>query len=167
VARARVTEQLGRPSIVGATVVYHRAGTNGSQIRLLDLATGRDTMLRSEHRALLSNPTFDGRRVLYVRSVYTRQELRLGPLQRRATTKDQRLYSTYPTARRDVEHEKGHGLHHAGYPHGKRPKPPPRPPAGVTDTLWTTALGPTTAYVTRIRKRAGAATTSTILSVPR
>jgi hypothetical protein len=167
VARARVNEQLGRPSIVGATVVYHRAGTNGSQIRLLDLATGRDTLLRSEHRALLSNPTFDGRRVLYVRSVYTRQELRLGPLQRRATIKDQRLYSTYPTGRRDVEHEKGHGLHHAGYPHGKRPKLPPRPPAGVTDTLWTTALSPTTAYVTRIRKRTGAATTSTILSVPR
>ena len=30
------------------------------------------TLLRSEHRALLSNPTFDGRRVLYVRSTYTR-----------------------------------------------------------------------------------------------
>ena len=113
VARARGTEQLGRPSIVGATVVYHRAGTSGSQIRLLDLATGRDTLLRSEHRALLSNPTFDGRRVLYVRSVYTRQELRLGPLQPRATTKDQRLYTTWPTARRDLGLREG-------------PPPPPR-----------------------------------------
>jgi hypothetical protein len=167
VARAPGTEQLGRPSIVGATVVYHRAGTAGSQIRLLDLATGRDTVLRSEHRALLSNPTFDGRRVLYVRSVYTQQELRLGVLQRRATTKDQRLYITWPTGRRDPGREKGHHRHRAGYKNHKPPKLWRRPPAGITDTLWTTALGPTTAYVTRIRKRAGAATTSTILSVPR
>ena len=167
VARARVSELLGRPSIVGATVVYHRADTTGSQIRLLDLATGRDTLLRSEHRALLSNPTFDGRRVLYVRSVYTQQELRLGPLQRRATTKDQRLYTTWPTGRRDLGREKGHHRHRAGYRHHKPPKLWRRPPAGITDTLWTTALGPTTAYVTRIRKRTGAATTSTILSVPR
>jgi hypothetical protein len=167
VARARGSEQLGRPSIVGATVVYHRAGTSGSQIRLLDLATGRNTVLRSEHRALLSNPAFDGRRVLYVRSVYTQQELRLGTLQRRATTKDQRLYTTWPTARRDLGREKGHHRHRAGYKRHKPPKLWRRPPAGITDTLWTTALGPTTAYVTRIRKQAGAATTSTILSVPR
>jgi hypothetical protein len=167
VARALGSEQLGRPSIVGATVVYHRAGRDGSQIRRLDLATGTDAVLRSEPRALLSNPTFDGHRILYVRSTYTRQELRLGPVARRKTTRDQLLYGTTPTARRDAEHEKGHGLHHAGYPHGKRPKLPARPPAGVIDTLWTTALGPTTAYVTRIRKRTGAATTSMIISVPR
>jgi hypothetical protein len=167
VARARAGEQLGRPSIVGATVVYHRAGTSGSQIRLLDLAAARDTLLRSEHRALLSNPTFDGRRVLYVRSTYKSQELRLGPLTRRATTKDQRLYATWPTARRDPGREKGHQRHRAGYKNHKPPKLWRRPPAGITDTLWTTALGPTTAYVTRIRKRTGAATTSTIISVPR
>jgi hypothetical protein len=166
VARARRTDQLlGRPSIVGATVVYHRAGKNGSEIRLLDLDRGVDTLLRSEHRALLSNPTFDGRRVLYVRSVYTRQELRLGVLQRRATAKDQRLYTTWPTGRRDLGREPGHHRHRAG--DRKPPKLWRRPPAGITDTLWTTALGPTTAYVTRIRKRTGAATTSTILSVPR
>ena len=134
---------------------------------MLDLDRGADTLLRSEHRALLSNPTFDGRRVLYVRSVYTRQELRLGVLQRRATTKDQRLFTTWPTARRDLGREKGHHRHRAGYKNHKPPKLWRRPPAGITDTLWTTALGPTTAYVTRIRKRTGAATTSTILSVPR
>ena len=86
IATAGAGEQLGRPSIVGQTVVFHRAGRNGSQIRLLDLATNRGSVLRSERRALLSNPTFDGRRILYVRSTYKRQELRLGPLVRRATT---------------------------------------------------------------------------------
>jgi hypothetical protein len=168
VARVRRPDQLlGRPSIVGATVVYHRAGPKGSEIRLLDLDLGVETLLRSEHRALLSNPTFDGRRLLYVRSTYKAQELRLGPLQPRATTKDQRLYTTWPTGRRDLGREKGHHRHRAGYRDHKPPKLWRRPPAGITDTLWTTALGPTTAYVTRIRKRAGTATTSTILSVPR
>jgi hypothetical protein len=166
IATARAGEQLGRPSIVGQTVVFHRAGRDGSSIRLFDFATNVESVLRSERRALLSNPTFDGRRVLYVRSTYTRQELRLGILRRRATTRDELLFRTTPTGRRDVEHEKGHHRHAAGYPHGKPPKLYPRPPAGVIDTLWTTALSPTTAYVTRLRERNGA-TSATILSVPR
>jgi hypothetical protein len=166
IATARAGEQLGRPSIVGQAVVFHRAGRAGSQIRLFDLATNRESLLRSERRALLSNPTFDGRRLLYVRSTYTRQELRLGILRRRATTSDQLLYRTTPTGRRDAEHEKGHHRHAAGYPNGKPPKLYPRPPAGIIDTLWTTALSPTTAYVTRVRERNGT-TTATILGVPR
>jgi hypothetical protein len=166
IATARAGEQLGRPSIVGQTVVFHRAGRQGSQIRLFDLATGRGALLRSERRALLSNPTFDGRRIVYVRSTYTRQELRLGILRRRATTRDELLYGTTPTARRDAEHEKGHHRHSAGYPGGRPPKLYARPPAGITDTLWTTALSPTTAFVTRLRERNGT-TTATILSVPR
>jgi hypothetical protein len=166
IATAGAGQQLGRPSIVGQTVVFHRAGRTGSQIRLFDLATNRESVLRSERRALLSNPTFDGRRIVYVRSTYRLQELRLGILRRRATTRDELLYRTTPTARRDAEHEKGHHRHAAGYPGGKAPKLPPRPPAGVTDTLWTTALSGTTAYVTRLRLRNGV-TTATILSVPR
>ena len=166
VATARSGEQLGRPSIVGSTVLFHRAGKAGSSIRLFDLATGRESLLRSERRALLSNPSFDGRRMLYVRSTYTRQELRLGPLVRRATTRDQALYRTTPTARRDAGHEPGHHRHSAGYKGGKPPPLAPRPPAGVVDTLWTTALGPGVAYVTRLRKKSGV-TTATLLSVPR
>jgi hypothetical protein len=167
IATARAGEQLGRPSIAGQAVVFHRAGKSGSSLRLFDLATNRESIVRSEARALLSNPTFDGHRIVYVRSTYKVQELRLGPLARRATKKDRVLYGTTPTARRDAEHEKGHHRHAAGYPGGKPPKLYKRPPAGVTDTLWTTALGPTTAYVTRIRKQAGRATTATILSVAR
>ena len=89
-------------------------------------------MLRSERRALLLNPSFDGHELLYVRSTYTRQELRLGPPVRRATTRDRRLYGTTPTGRRDAGHEQGHGRHRAGYPDGKPPRLAPRPPAGIS-----------------------------------
>ena len=91
-----------RPSL------FHRAGKAGSSIRLFDLATGRESVVRSERRALLSNPSFDGRRMLYVRSTYTRQELRLGPLVRRAhDAATSALYRTTPTARRDAEPRAG------------------------------------------------------------
>ena len=169
VATARGGEQLGRPALAGQALVFHRAGrTGGAQIRLVDLGSGQERVLRSEKRALLLNPSFDGNALLYVRSTYTRQELRLGPPVRRATTRDRRLYGTTPTGRRDAGHEKGHGRHRAGYKGGKPPKLAPRPPAGVSTTLWTTALGPGAAYVTRLRHRTGAAaTTATVLSVAR
>ena len=73
-----------------------RRQATAPQIRLLDLATGRDTLLRSEHRALLSNPTFDGRRLLYVRSTYTRQELRLGALRRARDDQGPAALPTHP-----------------------------------------------------------------------
>jgi hypothetical protein len=168
VAIARAGEQLGRPALAGQALVFHRAGRSGSQIRRLDLLTGQEQVLRSEKRALLLNPSFDGGSLLYVRSTYTRQELRVGPPVRRATTRDRRLYSTTPTGRRDAGHERGRGRHRARNPDRKPPRLPPRPPAGVSTTLWTTALGPATAYVTRLRHRRGTpTTTATVLSVAR
>jgi hypothetical protein len=166
IATARPGEQLGRPSISGGAVVFHRAGKTGSSIRLFDLVANLEGVIRTERRALLSNPSFDGRRLLYVRSTYTRQELRLGPLVRRRTTSDQVLYRMTPTARRDASRESGHHRHSVGYKGRKPPPLAPRPPAGVIDTLWTTALGPGVAYVTRIRKRGGV-TSAAVLSVPR
>jgi hypothetical protein len=166
VVSARRSEQLGRPALAGSTLVFHRAGRSGAQVRVLDLASGRGGLLRSERRALLSNPSFDGHQVLYVRSTYTRQELRLGPAVRRRATSDRVLYRTTPTARRDAGKETGHSRHAAGYPHGRPPRQPRRPAAGVTDTLWTTALGNDAAFVTRLRLRGGT-TTATVLSVGR
>jgi hypothetical protein len=168
VAIARAGEQLGRPALAGQALVFHRAGRSGSQIRRLDLLTGQEQVLRSEKRALLLNPSFDGGTLLYVRSTYTRQELRVGPPVRRATTRDRRLYSTTPTGRRDAGHERGRGRHRLRNPSRKPPRLAPRPPAGVSTTLWTTALGPATAYVTRLRHRRGTpTTTATVLSVAR
>jgi hypothetical protein len=168
VASARASEQLGRPALAGQSLVFHRVGRSGSQIRLLDLGTGLERVLRSERRAQLLNPSFDGGELLYVRSTYTRQELLLGPPDRRATRHDRRLYGTTPTGRRDAGREPGHARHRVGYP-GRRPPPlAPRPAAGITSTLWTTALGPREAYVTRLRRHRGStATTAAVLSVPR
>ena len=166
VVQAIGTEQLGRPALAGQTLVFHVAARSGSAIRLLDLATGAQRLVRSERRALLSNPSFDGASLLYVRSTYTLQELRLGGLARRRTTSDRVLYRTTPTARRDASHEPGRHRHSAGYRRRKPPPLAPRPPAGVVDTLWTTALGPASAYVTRLRRRGGV-TSATLLGVPR
>jgi hypothetical protein len=68
--------------------------------------------------------------------------------------------------RRDAGHEPGHHRHGAGYPGGRAPRLPPRAPAGVDLTLWTTALARGAAYVTSIR-RAGGATTTQILAIRR
>ena len=159
-------EQLGRPSIVGADGrLPPRRHAPARSIRLLDLATGRESLLRSERRALLSNPSFDGRRVLYVRSTYTRQELRLGSCapQRRPATARSTAPRRPPAATRATRGPPPPLRRLQG---GKPPPLAPRPPAGVIDTLWTTALGPSAAYVTRLRKRSGV-TTATMLSVPR
>ena len=163
--RAAASNSAG-PRSSARRSLFHRASRTGSSIRLFDLALKRESEVRSERRALLSNPSFDGRRIVYVRSTSTLQELRLGPLVRRSVSRDRALYRTTPTARRDATHEKGRHRHSAGYKGGKPPRLAPRPPAGVVDTLWTTALGPTAAYVTRLRKRSGV-TTATVLSVPR
>jgi hypothetical protein len=166
VAAASRSGQLGRPALAGHTLVFHRAGPGGSQIRLLDLRSGRGLLLRSERLAQLLNPSLAGHRLLYVRSTASRQQLRIGPASRRSTTADRLLYGTWPTGRRDDGAEKGHSRHRQGYPGGHPPPLAPRPPAGATDTLWTTALGPHHAYVTRLRRH-GATTTATLLRVAR
>ena len=137
VAIARGAEQLGRPALSGQTLVFHRAGRGGSQIRLLDLGTGQERVLRSQRRALLLNPSFDGRELLYVRSTSTRQELRLGPPARRAPSRDRRLYGTTPTGRRDAGHGPGRpatawATRAASRPGSRRGRLP-----GVSTTLWT------------------------------
>jgi hypothetical protein len=66
------------------------------------------------------------------------------------------------SGRRDREHEPGRKRHRH---QGRRPKLPPRAQPGVVDTLWTTALTPAAAYVTRIRARTGAPRTADILRV--
>jgi hypothetical protein len=75
---------------------------------------------------------------------------------------DRVLYSTTPTGRRDRAHEPGYNTHEH-FPGGLYP----RPPAGRSDTLWTTALGPGAAYVTRLRQRTGKPPTAVLLRVTR
>jgi hypothetical protein len=160
--------QIGRPVVDGDRVVYHLAGRNGSRIVLRELATGAARVVRQTRRSLLMNPTLVGDTLLHVASTSRIQELLLGPLD----GDDRPLYATTPTARRDNGREPGNGRHrHYRFIRGRYravapPRLAPRPPRGVTVTLWTTALDPEFAYVTRLALR-GRTTTAALLRISR
>ena len=163
VARAGANTTLGRPALAGDRLLFHVAGASRARIDEVRLATGSRSTLRSAPRALLLNPSSDGRRLLYVRSTFQRQQLRIGSLTRRAVRLDRALYGTVPTGRRDAGHEPG-DVHKK---HGWPKKLPPRPKPGVNVTLWSTALAPGSAFVTRLRQDTGKPVRATLLRVPR
>ena len=108
--------ELGRPALQGDRLAFHLIGRT-SRIIVADLSTGQAATARQERRALLLNPSLQGRRLLYVRAHYARQELRLGPVTRRSPRKDRRLWSTVPTGYRDAGHEPGNEHKQHGHPH--------------------------------------------------
>jgi hypothetical protein len=143
--------RLGRPSIDGDRVVLHVATRRACWIEEIYVPTHRVAVLReATDGALLLNPSQLAGQLLYVRSSPQGQEVLLGPRRERSGRADTRLYATYPVARRDAGHEPGRHRHGAGYPGGRPPPLPTRPPAGVGFELWTTALAPGAAYVTRV-----------------
>ncbi|MEA2154369.1 MAG: hypothetical protein QOE11_509 [Solirubrobacteraceae bacterium] len=165
--RVIAPDRIGRPSIDGNRAVFHIATRGASRIEEVFVPTRRRAVLRrARSGALLLNPSELGGQLLYVRSSPQGQEVLLGPRRDRSAAADRRLYRTHPTVRRDAGHEPGHHRHGAGYPGGRAPRLPPRAPAGVDLTLWTTALARGAAYVTSIR-RAGGATTTQILAIRR
>jgi hypothetical protein len=155
--------ELGRPALDGDRLAFHAAGRSGGRILLAELGRGRTVTVRRERRALLLNPSLLGGQLLYVRAVYSRQELRVGPASRRTPRRDRRIWSTVPTGRRDAGHEPGDRHQRHGHPHKlwRRPRP------GVSATLWTTALAEDAAYVTRLRQAAGKPLYAEILRVGR
>jgi hypothetical protein len=155
--------ELGRPALEGSRLAFHVNVVRSGRIVLLDLETGQGGTVRKERRALLLNPSLHGGRLLYVRAVYSRQELRLGPPTRRSPRRDRRLWSTVPTGHRDAGHEPGQRHLRHGHPHRMWR----RPRAGVSATLWTTALAADVAYVTRLRQIAGKPLVAELLRVPR
>jgi hypothetical protein len=157
------SHELGRPALEGGKMAYHVPGRTGSRLVIADLASGKRTTVRRERHALLTNPSLAGGRLLYVRSVYTRQELRLGPQSKRNPRRDRRLWSMPPTGRRDSGHDPGKEHHRHGWPR----KLWPRPKRGLSATLWTTALAADVAYVTLLRQVSGAPLEVAILRVER
>ena len=160
VARAA---ELGRPALEGDRVAFHVTSHRSGRIVVFDLSTGRGRTARQERRALLLNPSLHDGRLLYVRAVFSRQQLLLGPLRRRSPRRDRKLWSIVPTGRRDAGHEPGDRHKKHGQPH----KLWKRPRRGVSNTLWTTALAEDAAYVTRLRQVAGRPLKSEILRVTR
>ena len=161
--RVAKSAELGRPALEGGRIAYHVPGRNGSRIVIADLATGKRTTVRRERRAMLLNPSLHGGDLAYVRSLYRRQELRVGPQSKRTPRRDRRLWSTVPTARRDAGHEPGKKHHRHGWPR----KLWPRPKRGLSATVWTTALGADVAYVALLRQTVGQPLDYAILRVPR
>lgn len=161
--RIAKSKELGRPTLEGTKLAYHVNGRTGSRIVIADAATGKRTTVRRERRALLLNPSLQGGRLLYVRNHYKRQELRIGPQTKRGVTKDRRMWSIVPTGRRDAGHDPGKKHHRHGWPRRLWP----RPKQGLSATMWTTALGAETAYVTLLRQLAGQPLQVTILRVAR
>ncbi len=154
VAVARDRGSLGRPVVDDTRIVFDDQTPTLSRILQRDLATGELSTLRRATGALLLQPSMVNRRLMYVRSTSDDQTAYLG---------GHRVYTTTPSARRDAGVGKGHHKHRAGYPRGRRPRDPPRPPAGLTVTLWTTAFDGPAAYVTRLRHRAGGTVQARIL----
>jgi hypothetical protein len=158
ISHARAAGRLGRPSLGHNTVVYHMVNPHGSKLFSLDLLSGKRRLLRSSDRDLLLNPARVGSRLLFVRVGRCGQELQLGALTGRGPTRT--LYRLPPLAGQDAGHERGHttqGEH----------LPCPHPPKPTKRMLWTTALTPTTAYVTVLRPAARGHTTPSLIAVSR
>lgn len=159
VPRQVVIGQLGRPALSGNLLVYDVDG----RIESVDLVSGVRTMLRRESRAQLRGPSIVGQEIVYVRATYTRQQVRVGRLRPQRVSSDDAVYGTYPTARRDAGHEPNRfpAKGHINKPLWERP------PAGVQDTLTTTAAAGSNVYITRVRKRPKQAPFATVLVVAR
>ncbi len=168
IRRTRAPDRIGRPSIDGDRVVYHLAvRADNSAIEEIYLPTRRRTRLRTgRNGAQLLNPSEQGGSLLFVRSSAERQEVLLGPRRARRGARDRRLLNMHAAIRRDAGREPGHARHGAGYRGGKAPKLPQRAPEGVTVTLWSTALAPGAAYVSRMRRTA-AGTSNVIVRLAR
>jgi hypothetical protein len=152
--------ELGRPALDGNVLLFHRTTAHGAAIAKLDLATGAQATLRSQRRVLLLNPSALNGRMVYVRSTARRQQLMTGGAVPRSVGRDRVVWSTLETGRPDAGCEPGR-CHAVDHPHHA----PPRPPRGRNDTLWTTAIAPGTAYVTRLRQRTGQPVKATLLRV--
>jgi hypothetical protein len=158
--------EIGRPALAGNLLLCHLAGPSGSRILAIDLTTGAQQVLRTDPGAQITNPSTDGSRLLYVHATGQTQQLRIGPLAPGDPAADAALIIHAAAGRRDREHEPGRHRHRAGYPGRRRPPLPPRAAPGVVATLWSTALMPGAAFVTRLRVVRGQGRTADILTVP-
>jgi hypothetical protein len=166
VLESRAPTEIGRPALNGQILLCHLAGPRGSRLLAVDLATGAQQVLRTQPGAMITNPSTDGSRLLYVHATGQTQQLRVGPLAPADPAADAVVFIHASPGRRDREHEPGRRRHRQGYPGHRHPPLPPRSVPGTVATLWTTALVPGTAYVTRLRAVRGKGRTADILAVP-
>jgi hypothetical protein len=157
VEKTKRPASLGRPALGVDLVVFHRATDTGSWITAVNVVSGTRLRLRYSRDDQLLNPSVFAGQLLYVRASRCSQQLRIGPLR---GGREHVLYEIGPLAGQDAGHERRHTRQGERLPCPFRPKP-------TAKMLWTTALSPTTAYVTVLRPRRGGRTTPTLLAVPR
>jgi hypothetical protein len=148
---------LGRPALGVDLVVFHRASRDASWITAVNVVSGRRLVFRYSRDDQLLNPSLLDGQLLYVRSTRCSQQLVLG---RARGKRDRVLYQIGPLAGQDAGHERHHTSQGEHLPCPFRPRP-------TAKMLWTTALSPTTAYVTVLRPAPGGRTVPTLLAVPR
>lgn len=157
--------QIGRPVLAGKLLLFHLLTPRSARLVELDLQTGARRDLVAEPGTQLLQPSIMGEEIAYVRASYRRQQLVVVD---RTSRHERILWSTVPTARRDAGREPGKRHHRQGYPRRRRPRMWRRPKRGYVATLWTTALQPDTAFVTRlVHQRGGAPTSAEIVAVSR
>jgi hypothetical protein len=157
VVRVSEPATLGRPALGVDLVAFHRSTRSASWLTAVNVVSGRRLQLRYSRDAQLLNPSLLTGQLLYVRSSRCSQQLVLGPLR---GGRDRVLYETGPLAGQDLGHERYHTSQGEHLPCPHRPRP-------TAKMLWTTALSPTTAFVTILKPRAGGHTTPTLLAVSR
>jgi hypothetical protein len=157
VEKVRQPATLGRPALGVDLVAFHRATAAGSWITAVNVVSGRRLRLRYTRDGQVLNPSLLDGQLLYVRDSRCSQQLVLGPLR---GGHDRILYELGPLAGQDA----GHEHHHTSQ--GEH-LPCPHKPRVTAKMLWTTALGPTTAYVTVLRPGRGGRTVPTLLAVSR
>ena len=131
---------LGRPALDGDRVVFHVAARTESRIDEVNLATRTRLTLRRHGKASLLNPSILGTDLLYVRA---------SPYSQSVMLNDVALAKIAPAIRYDKGYETAFGPHRTVRRYPKRT--PRKDPKGTSTTLWTTALAPDAAYVTRLR----------------
>jgi hypothetical protein len=158
VTRPRAAGRLGRPSLARDVVVYHYATPRESRLLSFDLATGKPRLLRSSRKVQLLNPARIGGRLLFVRVSRCAQQLRVGALDGNGAGRV--LYTLPPLAGQDAGHEHGYTTQGEHLPCPHRPKPTSR-------VLWTTAISPSTAYVTVLRPEPSGLLTPSLIAIAR
>lgn len=151
-AAARAPAQLGRPALAGDTVVFHRATPSFSEILAVNLASRRKSVLRSARFTQLLNPSLADGRLLYVSVGECRQQLMLGPAFARSGSRDR------PITSRPTDVPRTSGYEPGAIREGRTPNHcigPSVGPGGPVLTYWTTALSPTTAFLTLLERRGG------------
>jgi hypothetical protein len=142
----RPAGEIGRPALDGSTVVFALDTSHRAAIESIDLTTGRRHVLRSARSgAALVNPSLLDGRLLYERIDRCSQELRVGSTM--TATRDRVLLRLPSTVQRDPGYQPGyeHAYNSASLCHNRGTG------NGGRTRLGSTALSPSTAYVTEMR----------------